>query len=167
MKKIHKITFISIFAAFAMVLSYVEMMLPPIWSAVPGIKVGLPNVIIIFVLYKLSFKYAAFISLLRVFAVALLFGNVLTLSYSIAGAVISLSLMWLLKKTSLFSMVGVSIAGGVSHNLGQIIVAMIIMQTKEIGYYMAVLAVSGVLAGIVIGLIGAMLLKYTKKIKIK
>ena len=105
MKKIHKITFISIFAAFAMVLSYVEMMLPPIWSAVPGIKVGLPNVIIIFVLYKLSFKYAAFISLLRVFAVALLFGNVLTLSYSIAGAVISLTLMWLLKKTSLFSMV--------------------------------------------------------------
>ena len=150
-----------------MVLSYVEMMLPPIWSAVPGIKVGLPNVIIIFVLYKLSFKYAAFISLLRVFAVALLFGNVLTLSYSIAGAVISLTLMWLLKKTSLFSMVGVSIAGGVSHNLGQIIVAMIIMQTKEIGYYMAVLAVSGVLAGIVIGLIGAMLLKYTQKIKIK
>ena len=150
-----------------MVLSYVEMMLPPIWSAVPGIKVGLPNVIIIFVLYKLSFKYAAFISLLRVFAVALLFGNVLTLSYSIAGAVISLTLMWLLKKTSLFSMVGVSIAGGVSHNLGQIIVAMIVMQTKEIGYYMAILAVSGVLAGIVIGLIGAMLLKYTKKIKIK
>ena len=150
-----------------MVLSYVEMMLPPIWSAVPGIKVGLPNVIIIFVLYKLSFKYAAFISLLRVFAVALLFGNVLTLSYSIAGAVISLTLMWLLKKTSLFSMVGVSIAGGVSHNLGQIIVAMIVMQTKEIGYYMAILAVSGVLAGIVIGLIGAMLLKYTQKIKIK
>ena len=64
-------------------------------------------------------------------------------------------------------MVGVSIAGGVSHNLGQIIVAMIIMQTKEIGYYMAILAVSGVLAGIVIGLIGAMLLKYTQKIKIK
>ncbi len=166
MKKIQKITFISVFAAFAMVLSYVEMMLPPIWSAVPGIKVGLPNVIIIFVLYKLSFKYAAFISLLRVFAVALLFGNVLTLSYSIAGAVISLLVMWLLKKTSLFSMVGVSIAGGVSHNLGQIIVAMIVMQTKEIGYYMTILAVSGVLAGIVIGLIGAMLLKYTKNIKI-
>ena len=166
MKKIQKITFISVFAAFAMVLSYVEMMLPPIWSAVPGIKVGLPNVIIIFVLYKLSFKYAAFISLLRVFAVALLFGNVLTLSYSIAGAVISLLVMWLLKKTSLFSMVGVSIAGGVSHNLGQIIVAMIVMQTKEIGYYMTILAVSGVLAGIVIGLIGAMLLKYTQKIKI-
>ncbi len=166
MKKIHKITFISIFTAFAMVLSYVEMMLPPIITAVPGIKVGLPNIIIIFVLYKLSLKYAAFISFLRVFAVALLFGNVLTLSYSLAGAVFSLLVMWLLKKTSLFSMVGVSIAGGVTHNLAQIVVAMIIMQTKEIGYYMAVLAVSGVLSGIVIGLIGALLIKYTQKIKI-
>ena len=166
MKKIHKITFISIFAAFAMVLSYVEMMLPPIWSAVPGIKVGLPNVIIIFVLYKLSFKYAAFISLLRVFAVALLFGNVLTLSYSIAGAVISLTLMWLLKKTSLFSMVGVSIAGGVSHNLGQIIVAMIIMQTKEIGYYMIVLAITGTIAGVLIGIVSAVVLRYFKKLRL-
>lgn len=166
MKKIHKITFISVFTAFAMVLSYVEMMLPPIISAVPGIKVGLPNIIVIFVLYKLSLKYAAFISFLRVFVVALLFGNVLTLSYSLAGAVFSLLVMWLLKKTSLFSMVGVSVSGGVTHNLAQIVVAMIIMQTKEIGYYMAVLAVSGVLSGIVIGLIGALLIKYTQKIKI-
>lgn len=166
MSKIKKITFLSIFVAFSIVLSYVEMLLPPIWSAVPGIKVGLPNVIIIFILYKLSFKHAVITSLIRVFAVALLFGNVLTLSYSLAGAVLSLTVMFLLKRTALFSMVGVSIAGGVVHNLGQIIVAMLVMQTKEIGYYMLVLAVTGVLAGIVVGLLGALLLKRTEKLKI-
>ncbi len=166
MSKIKKITFLSIFVAFSIVLSYVEMLLPPIWSAVPGIKVGLPNVIIIFILYKLSFKHAVITSLIRVFAVALLFGNVLTLSYSLAGAVLSLTIMFLLKKTALFSMVGVSIAGGVVHNLGQIIVAMLVMQTKQIGYYMLVLAVTGVLAGIVVGLLGALLLKRTEKLKI-
>ncbi len=166
MSKIKKITFLSIFVAFSIVLSYVEMLLPPIWSAVPGIKVGLPNVIIIFILYKLSFKHAVITSLIRVFAVALLFGNVLTLSYSLAGAALSLTIMFLFKKTALFSMVGVSIAGGVVHNLGQIIVAMLVMQTKQIGYYMLVLTVTGVLAGIVVGLLGALLLKRTEKLKI-
>ena len=166
MSKIKKITFLSIFVAFSIVLSYVEMLLPPIWSAVPGIKVGLPNVIVMFILYKLSFKHAVITSLIRVFAVALLFGNVLTLSYSLAGAALSLTIMFLFKKTALFSMVGVSIAGGVVHNLGQIIVAMLVMQTKQIGYYMLVLTVTGVLAGIVVGLLGALLLKRTEKLKI-
>ena len=89
-----------------------------------------------------------------------------SMAYSLAGAVLSLVLMVVLKKLDLFSTVGVSIAGGVSHNLGQIIVAMLVMETAEIGYYMIVLAVTGTLAGAFIGLAGSILLKYMKNVKI-
>ena len=161
-----KLTFLSVFAALAIVLSYVELLLPPIWSAVPGIKVGLPNIIIIFLLYKFSVKEAAAVSLIRLLTTALLFGNLLTLAYSLAGAVLSLAVMWLLKRLKLFSQVGVSIAGGVCHNLGQIIVAILVLGTKEIGYYMIILSVTGTLAGIFVGIAGIMLLKYTAKMKL-
>ncbi|MBQ2676792.1 MAG: Gx transporter family protein [Clostridia bacterium] len=164
--KTAKITFLGLATACALVLSYVESLLPPIWSAVPGVKVGLPNIVIIYLLYKVSFKSAAAVSFVRIIAVSMLFGNVMIMSYSIAGAVLSLGVMAILKKTKAFSTVGVSIAGAVAHNLGQIIVAMVVMQTKEIGYYMIVLCVTGVLAGIVIGIAGGMLLKYTEKIKL-
>lgn len=160
-----KITLSAVMTAFALVLSYVELLIPPIWSAVPGIKMGLPNIVIIFLLYKLSFMYAFSVSIIRTFMVALLFGNVLSLAYSISGAVLSLGIMWLLKKTNLFSTVGVSIAGGVFHNLGQIITAIIIMQTKEIGYYMIVLIPSGIIAGIFVGLAGVFFIKYSNNIK--
>lgn len=161
-----KITFLGVFAALAIVLSYVEMLLPPIWSAVPGIKMGLPNIIIIFLLYKFSVKEAAVVSFIRLITTALLFGSALTFVYSLAGAVLSLFIMAILKKLDFFSQVGVSIAGGVSHNLGQIIVAMIILSTKEIGYYMIILGVTGTIAGIFVGLAGILLLKYTKKFKL-
>ena len=160
-----KITLSAVMTAFALVLSYVELLIPPIWSAVPGIKMGLPNIVIIFLLYKLSFMYAFSVSVIRTFMVALLFGNVLSLAYSISGALLSLGIMWLLKKTNLFSTVGVSIAGGVFHNLGQIITPIIIMQTKEIGYYMIVLIPSGIIAGIFVGLAGAIFIKYSNKFK--
>lgn len=161
-----KITFLGVFAAFAIVLSYVELMLPPLWQAVPGIKMGLPNIVIIFLLYKFSFKEAALVSFIRLFLVSLLFGGALTFLYSFAGAVLSLAVMALLKKLDLFSKVGVSIAGAVTHNLGQILVAMIILSTKEIGYYMIVLFFTGTLAGIFVGFAGILLLKYTKNIKL-
>lgn len=161
-----KITLSAVMTAFALILSYIEMLLPPIWSAVPGIKMGLPNIAIIFLLYKLSFKYAFSVSIIRTFIVALLFGNVLSLAYSISGAILSVSIMWLLKKTDFFSTVGVSIAGGVFHNLGQIITAIIILGTKEIGYYMIVLIPSGIIAGIFVGLAGALLIKYSKNMKL-
>ena len=160
-----KTAFLGIATALALVLSYVEMLLPPIWSAVPGIKVGLPNIIIISLLYKLSFKDAALVSIVRIAMVALLFGNAISLIYSFSGAVLSLAVMFLLKKIDRFSIVGVSIAGGVFHNLGQIIAAILIMQTKEIGYYMIVLAVTGVIAGIFVGLAGAFCLEYSEKFR--
>lgn len=161
-----KITFLSIFSALAIILSFVESLLPPIWSSVPGIKMGLPNIIIIFLLYKFSIKQAAIVSGIRILIVALLFGNPMTLAYSLSGAVLSLTIMWLMKKCNLFSMVGVSIAGAVSHNIGQIIAAVLILGTKEIGFYLPVLAVSGTVAGIFVGMVGILLLKYTARYKL-
>ena len=120
---------------------------------------------IIFVLYKISWRAAAGVSLVRILLTALLFGNPMTLAYSMAGAFLSLLIMSILKKTNIFSIVGVSITGGVLHNVGQIIMAMIILQTKELGYYMAVLLISGTVAGALIGIAAAFALKYFEKIK--
>ena len=158
-----KLTFLSIFSALAIILSFVESLLPPIWSSVPGIKMGLPNIIIIFLLYKFSLKQAAVVSGIRILTVAFLFGNLMTLAYSVSGAVLSLAVMWIMKKCNLFSMVGVSIAGAVSHNIGQIVAAILILGTKEIGFYLPVLAVSGTVAGIFVGTVGILLLKYNEK----
>lgn len=160
-----KLTFLSIFSALAIILSFIETLLPPIWSSVPGIKMGLPNIIVIFLLYKFSIKEAATVSAVRLMTVALLFGNLMTLAYSFSGAVLSLTVMWLMKKCNLFSMVGVSIVGAVFHNVGQIIAAILILGTKEIGFYLPVLAVSGTVAGIFVGMMGILVLKYTAKYK--
>lgn len=145
--------------ALALLLSYVEFLLPPLYAAVPGIKLGLPNAVILYLLYSMGFRYAALVSLSRAVISALLFGNVMTLAYSLAGAVLSLGIMWLAKRTGLLSEVGVSVAGGVSHNLGQVLVAVLLLNTPQIAYYMIVLTVTGTVSGIFIGLCGALLLK--------
>lgn len=163
--KTKKIAFLGVLTSVALVLSYVEAILPPVWSAVPGIKMGLPNIVIIFLLYRFGIKEAATVSLIRLFIVALLFGNVMTLAYSFAGAFLSLVLMAICKKINFVSVVGVSIIGGVSHNLGQVIVAIILLDTVQIGYYMAVLAVTGTVAGVFIGIAGSLLLKRMEKHK--
>ncbi len=163
---IKKITLFGLLTAVSMVLSYIEMLLPPIWSAVPGIKIGLPNIIIIFILYKFSVKKAALVSLLRVLMVSLLFGNTMVLIYSFAGAVLSISVMAILKRLNLFSVVGVSVLGAVSHNIGQTVVAIIILQTKEIAFYMIPLLLSGIIAGVFIGILGGLLIKKFEKIRL-
>ena len=158
-KKTKKIAFLGVITSVALILAYVEAILPPIYAAVPGIKVGLPNIVIIFILYKFGIKEAAMVSGVRLLIVALLFGNVMTLAYSAAGAVLSLAVMSILKKIDSFSTVGVSIAGAVSHNLGQIAVAIFLLESMQIGYYMIILAVTGTIAGVFIGLAGNAILK--------
>lgn len=164
--KTRRIALLGILTSVSLVLSYIEAILPPIWSAVPGIKMGLPNIIIVLLLYRFSFRDAAVVSLIRISIMSLLFGNAMIFIYSFAGAALSLFVMATFKKMGFLSTVGVSITGGVTHNLGQIIVAIIIMQTKEIGYYMIVLAFSGTIAGIFVGLLGGILLKYFKRLKL-
>ena len=164
--KTGRIALLGLGVAVAMILSYIEFLLPPVWSAVPGIKLGLPNIIIVYLFYKSGAFDAGLVSLVRIFLSALLFGNTVSMLYSISGAVLSFSLMLLLKKIGVFSTVGVSIGGAVFHNFGQILMAMMILRTREIGYYMIVLAISGVISGTIIGLLGAGLLKSTEKIKL-
>lgn len=164
--KTKKIALLGVLTSVALILSYIEAILPPIWSAVPGIKMGFPNIVIIFLFYRFGVKEAAIVSFIRIFIVALLFGNVMTLAYSCAGAFLSIVLMAIFKKINAFSVVGTSIIGGVAHNLGQILVAIFIFDTVQIGYYMAVLAVTGTIAGVFIGLAGAFLLKRLEKYSI-
>lgn len=145
--------------AIAMVLAWLESQLPPLAVAVPGIKLGLPNIAIIFILYRFGWKEAAGVSFVRIVAVSLLFGNVPTLLYSLAGGLLSLLGMTLLKKTNLLSTVGVSVAGGVLHNVGQILMAMLIMSTAGLGYYLIVLCVTGIISGVFVGLCGSFAVK--------
>ena len=166
MKKIKldtkKLTTISSLIAVAMILSYVESMIPA-FVAVPGVKVGLSNIATIFALYTIGWPYAICVSLVRVFLSALLFGNTVSLIYSLSGACLALFVMILLKKFDLFSSVGISVAGGVFHNAGQIIAACIVMRTTAISLYIIPLAISGTIAGVVIGIIAGILVKRIKK----
>lgn len=159
MAKTKTIALLGLCTALALVLAYVEALLPPLFPAVPGIKMGLPNIIIIFLLYRKGPIAAGGVSLVRILLATLLFGNIMALFYSLAGGLLSLLVMILLKKIDGFSTIGVSIAGAVTHNLGQILVAMLILETAQLGYYMVVLAVTGTIAGLLIGICGAALIR--------
>ena len=151
--------------ALAMIMSYIEALVP-LSFAVPGIKMGLANIVIIFVLYKIGTKEAILVSLIRVILVSLLFSNVMAMAYSIAGAVLSLSVMWILKKTDKFSFVGVSIAGGIMHNVGQIIMAVILLGTEQIALYLPVLIITGTVTGVVIGIVSGLVINRFRTIRL-
>ena len=155
--KTQKLTVMALTTAIALVLSFVESQIPA-FVAVPGVKMGLANIAIVYALYRLGWKEAALISLIRVVLVSLLFGSAASFLYSLAGAVLSLLGMALLKKTGKFTEIVVSVAGGVLHNIGQIAMASIILETDALRYYLPFLLVSGILAGVVIGLISGILI---------
>ena len=164
MKKSKSIAFMGLCIALALILAYVEVLLPPLFPAVPGIKMGLPNVIIIFLLYRRGPFAAAVVSLIRIFLAALLFSNGLTMLYSLAGGALSLAVMILLRRLNALSTVGVSVAGAVSHNIGQILMAMLLLGTAQLGYYLVVLIITGTLAGVLIGACGSMLIRRFNKL---
>ena len=154
--KTKKIAVLALAIALAMILSFVESQIPA-FVALPGVKIGLANIAVVFVLYKLGWKEAVLISLVRVFMVSVLFGTAVSLFYSVAGAVLSLTGMVLLRKTGLFSTVAVSVTGGVLHNVGQILMACLLLETNVIVYYLPFLILSGVIAGVVIGVVSAIM----------
>lgn len=151
--------------ALAMVLSYVEFLIP-FSFAVPGVKLGLANIVVVFALYRLGKTKAFVISILRVLLMTFMFGNAFALAYSLSGAILSFIVMLLLLKIGRFSPVGVGIGGGVAHNVGQILCAMVLLETKQIVYYLPVLFVSGTLAGIAIGVISGILIERIKQKKV-
>lgn len=162
--KLSRVAMLGLITAVAMILSYVESLIPPIWAAVPGIKIGLPNIVLVLLLYKVGLKETAIVSFVRIVLTAVMFGTVMTFAYSVAGAALSLVMMALFKRLNLFSAVGVSIIGGVMHNLGQILVAIMLFDTVQLGYYMIVLAFTGTVAGVFVGLCGSVLLKRFERI---
>ena len=153
----HSIAIAGLLAAVALIFSYVEILFP-VFIAVPGVKLGIANIVIIIALYYLDGRYALAINVVRVFIAGLLFSGVFGILYSLAGALLSLGTMVLLKRTERFSVTGVSIAGGVTHNLGQILVAAVVVGNIKVFVYFPVLIISGVISGAVIGVLAQLIL---------
>lgn len=153
-----RITYTGMFVAIAMVFSYLESMIP-VNIAIPGIKLGLANMVTIVVMYRLEISDAWIVSIVRVVLSSLLFGNMTVMVYSMAGAVLSLLVMSICRKKELFGLLGTSILGGVSHNAGQIATAAFLMKSGNIMLYMPVLCISGTIAGVCIGLAGTVLVR--------
>ena len=154
----NKTAYFGMFTALALILSYVEFLIP-FHFGVPGIKLGLANLIIVIVLYKCSAKEAIVLSVLRILLSGFMFGNMFSIIYSLAGGILSWIVMVLLKRTGTFSITGVSIAGGVSHNVGQLVVAMLVVESYKAGFYLPVLLVAGVITGFIIGIISSEILR--------
>jgi heptaprenyl diphosphate synthase component I len=157
-----KVAQYGLFAALAILMGYVEMLIP-LPLLVPGMKLGLANVIIVIALYHMDIKSAFFISLVRVLMSGLLFQGFAGLLYSLAGALLSLGVMALLKKTGKVSITGVSVMGGVFHNVGQIIVAAAVVENIKMAYYLPFLLVTGVVTGFVIGAVARLALGYLQR----
>ena len=155
-----KLTALSLSVALALILSYVESLLPPL-VAVPGVKVGLSNVVILFLLYRFGWREAGGVSLIRLLLTAALFTGFAAFFYGLAGAALSLLGSALLKRTGRFSSLGVSVAGGVLHNLGQIALAALILDSGYIFAYLPALLLSGTVAGVLVGLLAGMLIQRT------
>jgi len=147
--------------ALAMILSYVETLIPVVFP-VPGIKLGLANLVVIICLYAFGIRAAAAVSGLRIFLIAFTFGNLAALMFAVGGAVFSIICMLIAMKSDKFSMTGVSIVGGVSHNIGQILVAVSMVENLLVFSYLPYLMMAGLVSGLLIGLLAALIIKRIK-----
>ncbi len=161
---VQKLTLISLFSAAAIVFGYIEFMIPFDFG-IPGIKLGLANLITVLLLYTFDTRMALSVSLIRIFITALLFGSLYSLAYSLVGGILSFTIMSLTKKVKDFSAVGVSIAGGILHNIGQLIVAIITFGVAEIGFYLPILLAAGAITGTIIGICSLPIINKIKKIR--
>lgn len=162
----NKAAYFGVFTALALIFSYVEMLIP-IQFGIPGIKLGLANLLIVIMLYKSGAKDALLLSIVRIVLSGFIFGNMFSIIYSLAGGILSLAIMAFLKSRGSFSVIGVSIAGGVFHNAGQLAVAMAVVETYRVGYYLPVLLIAGMLTGMLIGVISNEVLKRLKNLNLR
>lgn len=158
-----KIAFLSLLITFALILSYVESLVPQIFP-IPGIKLGLANFAIVITLYYFGFKEALLVNFCRILLAAALFGSVYSFIYALSGGILSILVEYILLKSKKMSEVGVSVAGGIAHNLGQLIFAYIVTRTFGLVYYLPFLMISGVLTGFLIGILVLKLKPVLKKI---
>lgn len=161
----NRAAYFGVFTALALIFSYVEMLIP-IQFGVPGIKLGLANLLIVIMLYKCGPKEALLLSVVRIVLSGFIFGNMFSIIYSLAGGILSLAVMAFLKGRGSFSVMGVSIAGGVCHNMGQLVVAMAVVETYRVGYYLPVLLIAGMLTGMLIGIVSNEVLKRIRNINL-
>ena len=144
--------YLGVFLAFALILSYIESLIP-FYFGIPGMKLGLANLMVVLLLYLAGAKEAAVVSVLRIVLSGFLFGNMFSILYSLAGGLLSFIVMWMVKRSKKFAIVTVSVCGGVSHNVGQLIVASFVADNYNVMYYMPVLFVAGIITGLVIGVL--------------
>lgn len=161
----NKVAVFGVFTSLALILSYVELLIP-INFGIPGMKLGLANLLVVILLYKGCPRDALLLSVIRILLSGLIFGNMFSIFYSLGGGLLSLAVMVFLKKTGQFTVAGISIGGGASHNVGQLMVAMFVVQTYQVGYYLPVLLIAGVITGAVIGILSAEVLKRTQSIRL-
>lgn len=146
--------------ALSFLFGYMETWIPfSVLVGIPGVKIGLANLVTLVALYLLSARDAFWISLVRIVLTGFTFGNLSMMLYSLGGGLLSLLVMVLCKKNTGLSQVGVSVAGGVSHNLGQLLVAMAVVKNGNLMYYFPVLLLAGTVAGTVIGILGGLMLR--------
>lgn len=161
--KIGRIAFLGLLTALALILSYIETLIP-FQPGIPGIKIGLANLAVLICLYLFGWKEAMLLTVVKVLVSGFLFGNLFMIAYSLAGALLSALTMILLKRTGWFHVPVVSAAGGVMHNIGQLVVAFFAVETYSVIYYMPVLILAGLITGIVIGTAAALVLPYIQNI---
>ena len=161
----NKVAVFGVFKSLDLILSYVELLIP-INFGIPGMKLGLANLLVVILLYKGCPRDALLLSVIRILLSGLIFGNMFSIFYSLGGGLLSLAVMVFLKKTGQFTVAGISIGGGASHNVGQLLVAMFVVQTYQVGYYLPVLLIAGVITGAVIGILSAEVLKRTQSIRL-
>ena len=159
----NKGVYFGMFTALALIFSYVESLIP-FHIGIPGVKLGLANLVIVVAMYKMNKKQVYLLSVTRVVLAGFMFGNLFSIVYSLAGSLLSLAVMYGLKRKESFSIMGISMAGGVFHNIGQLIVAMIVLESLNLVYYASVLLISGLITGIVIGIVSDEIMKRSKKI---
>lgn len=148
----------ALLTALALIFSYVEAILP-FNIGIPGVKLGIANLVVIIALYLLDARYALLINVIRIVAAGFLFSGVFAILYSMAGGLLSLGLMVLLKKSDWFSVIGISVAGGVMHNMGQLLTAALIISNPSIFFYFPVLLFSGLICGTIIGTVAFLILR--------
>jgi len=159
-----KVAYIGILSALAIIMGYLEAIIP-FNIGVPGIKLGICNIVILVALYRLGLSEALIVSMIRVIVIALLFGNIMSIMYSAAGALLSLGIMWLLKKTNLFGILGVSAAGGAVHGMAQVVVAYLLTNAFPVMWYMPILMIAGLFTGIIIGAVSYLIMTRIPKLR--
>ena len=152
-----------VLVALAFIFSYIEALFP-MPMPIPGMKLGLANIVVVVALYTMGYKEGFIISLVRIILVGFTFGNMNMMLYSLGGGILSFMMMALLKKLEVLSIVGVSVVGAVFHNIGQILVAMFMLESTVLLYYLPFLLVSALVCGVLIGILGSMMSKRLAKL---